>query len=90
MASIWVLKPEELYVAVDKKRRHDRTSFRKIAKDLGISSSTITRLGHGRCPDVNSFASIVKWLDAKAEDFFTERQHESVQGYLYPFQKAKR
>lgn len=69
----WAIDPESLYVAIDKKRRESRISLRKAADLIGISASSLTRIGQGHRPDVDGFASIVKWLEIPSENFFRQR-----------------
>lgn len=60
---------QALYAALDGKRQARRLSWRDVAQELGISPSTFTRLAQQRRPDVDTFASLVKWLAVPAESF---------------------
>jgi transcriptional regulator with XRE-family HTH domain len=46
-------------------------SWRQVAREAGISPSTLTRLGNGYRPDVDAFAKLVLWLGVPADRFFT-------------------
>lgn len=59
-----------LYAALDTLRESKGLSWREIAEEIGVSASTLTRLGQGANPDINSFAKMVNWLGATANDFF--------------------
>jgi transcriptional regulator with XRE-family HTH domain len=66
-----------LYAALDAKRKAgDSTSWREIARELGISPSTFTRLAQGRRPDVDTFATLLQWLGMPAEQFLRTEDSE--------------
>jgi transcriptional regulator with XRE-family HTH domain len=59
-----------LHAALDRERRQrGELSWRQIAQQSGVSPSTLSRLGQGHRPDVDSFASLLHWLGLPAEDF---------------------
>lgn len=58
-----------LYAALDLAREDRGWSWRQLARDLGLSPSTMSRLANGHKPDVDAFAAIVAWLNADANDF---------------------
>jgi transcriptional regulator with XRE-family HTH domain len=60
---------EALYAALDSKRRAARTSWRDIARELDITPSTFSRMAHGKRPDVDTFATLLRWLEMPAEPF---------------------
>jgi transcriptional regulator with XRE-family HTH domain len=59
-----------LYSALDAERRARDISWRQLAKEVGVSPSTLTRLANGHRPDVDAFAALVHWLGVPAERFF--------------------
>jgi len=59
-----------LYGALDAERRSRNLSWRQLAKEAGVSPSTLSRLGNGYRPDVDAFAKLVQWLKVPAEGFF--------------------
>jgi transcriptional regulator with XRE-family HTH domain len=63
------LDVEALRGALDEKRRSRQLSWRQVAKQSGVSPSTLTRLAQGKRPDVDGFAALVSWLGVSA-DFF--------------------
>lgn len=65
---------QALYAALDGKRQSKRLSWREVAQELGISPSTFTRLAQQRRPDVDTFASLVKWVGIPAESFMRSTQ----------------
>ena len=64
---------EALYAALDSKRKGARTSWRDVARALDISPSTFSRMAHGRRPDVDTFATLLRWLDMPAEPFMRSK-----------------
>lgn len=62
---------EALYAALDAKRTTaGQSSWRAVARELGITPSTFTRLAQGRRPDVDTFATLLQWLNMPADAFF--------------------
>jgi transcriptional regulator with XRE-family HTH domain len=60
---------EALYAALDRKRQTVGWSWREMARGLGISPSTLTRMAQGRRPDVDTFATLLRWLGMPADAF---------------------
>ena len=58
-----------LYAAVDQKRQAKNLSWRGLAADLKITPSTFTRMAQGLKPDVDTFASLVRWLGMSQDEF---------------------
>lgn len=60
-----------LHAALDEARRARDLSWRQLAFTIGLSPSTLARLGNGYRPDVDGFATLVSWLNLPAETFMT-------------------
>ena len=58
-----------LYAALDQKRQVGGMSWRDLAGELGLSPSTFTRMAQGHRPDVDTFATLIRWLGMPAEPF---------------------
>ena len=58
---------EALYAALDQKRQAEDLSWRELARKLRISPSTFTRLAQRRRPDIDTFATLIKWLGMHAD-----------------------
>jgi transcriptional regulator with XRE-family HTH domain len=69
-----------LYAALDAKRQKEGLSWRELAGDLKISPSTLTRMAQGRRPDVDAFATLLRWLGMSADAFMrsTKKVNEEV------------
>lgn len=66
---------EALVAALDAERQARGLSWRQLAKEAGISPSTLTRMQQGKSPDVNSFPALTTWLGIPAERFYVEQPH---------------
>ncbi|MBJ8342974.1 helix-turn-helix transcriptional regulator [Antrihabitans sp. YC3-6] len=55
---------------MDAARSQAGLSWRQVAKELGVSASTISRMAQGLRPDVTAFAAMTTWLRMPAEDFY--------------------
>lgn len=60
--SRWRLDTVTLYGALDVVRCHKGISWRDLAGEVGLSPSTLTRLGQGTCPDADALVSLLAWL----------------------------
>jgi transcriptional regulator with XRE-family HTH domain len=64
-----------LYAALDAEREARGISWRQLAKDVGISPSTLSRLANGHRPDVDVFASLTSWLGVPAETYLVSEMN---------------
>jgi len=69
---------EALVAALDAERQARGLSWRQLAKQAGVSPSTLTRMQQGKSPDVNTFPRLTTWLDIPAERFYVEQPHPSA------------
>src|SRR5581483_3723772 len=60
---------DALYASLDAQRKARDLSWRQVAKEAGVSASTLTRMAQGRRPDVDGFAALVAWLGLSADQF---------------------
>ncbi|WP_410580166.1 helix-turn-helix domain-containing protein [Amycolatopsis sp. lyj-108] len=58
-----------LHTALDATRDAKGLSWRQLAKEIGVSPSTMSRLANDLKPDVNAFAAMVTWLGVSADTF---------------------
>ncbi len=65
------LDVEALYAALDARRKSKKLSWRDLAKEAGVSPSTLTRMAQGKRPDVDGFAALVRWLGVSADQYLT-------------------
>lgn len=72
------LDVEALYSALDAERRARGISWRQLAKEVGISPSTLSRLANGYRPDVDAFAALTAWLGTSAESYLVSEVAEGA------------
>jgi len=52
---------QAFYRAMDAERLSRDLNWKQVAKQSGVSASTLTRLAQGRKPDVDSMSALVSW-----------------------------
>ena len=67
-----------LHAALDKARESRGLSWRQLAKEIGVSASTISRMSNNLKPDVTAFAAMTTWLGMPAESFYVGSGHSST------------
>jgi transcriptional regulator with XRE-family HTH domain len=67
--SYWQLDVPRLVQTAHAVRETQGLSQRALARKLGLSSSTITRLNYGQRPDADTLLALCKWLNADLRDF---------------------
>ena len=60
---------DAFYAALDSAREARGLTWKQLASEAGVSASTLTRIGQGRRPDVDSFAALVVWAGLPTEGF---------------------
>ena len=88
------LDTEALYAALDAQRTARELSWRQLAKEVGVSPSTMTRLANGQRPDVDAFAGLVHWLGQPADAFLVTddqapREEPDLVAQLAPLLRAR-
>jgi transcriptional regulator with XRE-family HTH domain len=58
-----------LYTALDRERAARKLSWRTLAKEVGISPSTLSRMANGHRPDVDAFAALTTWMGTSPRDY---------------------
>jgi transcriptional regulator with XRE-family HTH domain len=66
-----LLDLEALVGALDSERKARGVSWRQLAKEAGVSPSTLTRMQQGKPPDRNTFTALTNWLGIPAERFYS-------------------
>lgn len=67
-----------LHAALDKARESRGLSWRQLAREIGVSASTISRMSNNLKPDVTAFAAMTTWLHMPAESFYVGSGHSST------------
>ena len=86
---------EALVAALDRERQSKGISWRQLAKDAGVSPSTLTRMQQGKSPDVNTFSALTQWLNIPAERFYAEQpnrqaRHDDPMAVMSTLLRSKR
>lgn len=63
-----------LYAALDAVRESRNLSWRQLAREVGVSPSTFSRLANRLKPDVDAFVAMVRWLRVPAERFMIDEE----------------
>ena len=58
------------FAALDAARVSRGLHWKTVASEAGVSASTLTRMGQGRRPDVDSFAALASWAGLDPDAFF--------------------
>jgi len=62
---------EAFYKVLDAEREAQKLSWRQVAREAGVASSTIfTRLSQGSLPDGENLLAILRWLRLDVNTFF--------------------
>jgi hypothetical protein len=61
---------KRLYDAADRKRHEQGKSWRQVARDLDLGLARFSWIADGGSISVETFATILAWLDADAKQFF--------------------
>jgi transcriptional regulator with XRE-family HTH domain len=67
---------EGFYAALDSQRQARKITWKTVAKESGVSASTLTRIAQGRRPDVDSMAALLDWSGLKADDFIRRSDND--------------
>ena len=70
---------EGFFSALDAARVSRGLLWKNVAAEAGVSASTLTRIGQGRRPDVDSFAALAGWAGLDPDDFFVRAADGSGQ-----------
>jgi transcriptional regulator with XRE-family HTH domain len=84
-----------LYAALDAVRESQGLSWRQLAREVGVSPSTFSRLANRQKPDVDAFVAMVRWLKVPAERFMIDdeepgREEPELMAELAPLLRARR
>jgi transcriptional regulator with XRE-family HTH domain len=85
-----------LYAALDAVREHLGLSWRRLAREVGVSPSTFSRLANQQKPDVDAFVAMVRWLKVPAERFMVDeddappREEPELMAELAPLLRARK
>ena len=64
---------EKFGQAIEERQLGGDLSLRDMAKEIGVSASSLSRIKKGNEPDINSLILILDWLKLKLETFITKQ-----------------
>lgn len=70
---------EAFFAALDAERISRKMHWKAVAAEAGVSASTLTRIGQGRRPDVDSFAALTAWAGLASGDFIRRATEDQDQ-----------
>jgi transcriptional regulator with XRE-family HTH domain len=73
---------DAFYEVLDAERSERKITWKDVAAQAGVSASTLTRLGQGRRPDVDSFARLVAWGGFTADQFVQPPRNAQAGGFI--------
>jgi len=65
------------HAALDAERQVRGLSWRQLGAEAGVAPSTLTRMGHGRHPDVDGLSALLAWANLPAELFIRASRRAS-------------
>lgn len=64
-----MIDTDRLYAVLEARITDENLSWRQAALQIGVSPSLLSRLKYGQRPDLDGYASIVRWLRMSADEF---------------------
>ncbi|MCP4360699.1 MAG: helix-turn-helix transcriptional regulator [Chloroflexi bacterium] len=61
---------EGFYAALDAHRKSKDLTWKKVAEHAAVSASTLTRMGQGKRPDIDSLAALASWSGIDVSNFY--------------------
>lgn len=68
---------EGFYASLDAFRRDKGITWKKVAESSKVSASTLTRMGQGKRPDVDSLAALAAWSGIDVSKFYRTEKPKS-------------
>ena len=68
---------EGFYAALDAARVAKGLNWKQVAKEAGVSASTLTRMAQGRRPDVDTLAALINWSGLDRNAFVHTRKAQA-------------
>ena len=65
---------EAFFAALDTERLSRRITWKQVAAESKVPASTLSRMSHGKRPDVDSLAKLLSWSRLKAESFIDDKK----------------
>jgi len=66
------------YAALDSERESRGKTWKQVAKEAKVSASTLTRMGQGKRPDVDSLAALAAWSRLDVDQFVLGKESDKL------------
>ncbi|GGD11374.1 helix-turn-helix domain-containing protein [Hyunsoonleella pacifica] len=63
------------------KSKRGKTGLRKLADEINISASTLSRIEQGNLPDIDTYLKICNWLEVSSEYFVLGRENSDIDSH---------
>ncbi len=84
MANKSLININELGRAMQRRRQQQGVSLRDLARETGISASTLSRIENGAGkPDADNIARLARWLEVPLERVMTVRDQADPEPVIY-------
>jgi len=70
---------EGFYAALDAHRASLGITWKKLADKASVSPSTLTRMGQGKRPDVDTLAALASWSGIDVQKFYLRERNNTPQ-----------
>lgn len=67
------------YAALNAQRQARNLNWKKVAAEAKVSASTLTRMGQGKRPDVDSLAALCAWSGLDSDDYIRSEELPDAQ-----------
>ena len=67
-----------LYAVLNTQREARKVSWKEIARQTGVSQSTLSRLGNGKGLDIDSLMNLLAWCQIDVRDFLQPPLNEAI------------
>ena len=67
---------QAFYAALDTQRAAQRKSWKQVAHEARVSASTLTRMGQGKRPDLDTLGALASWSGLNVDDFVVGKRVE--------------
>jgi transcriptional regulator with XRE-family HTH domain len=61
------------FAALDGERMARKLNWKTMAREAGVSASTLTRMAQGKRPDVDTFSALCRWAGLDADAYMRPR-----------------
>ena len=71
-----VFDSDAFYRALDAERAARGLTWKDVSREAHVSASSLTRMGQGKRPDVDTLAALCSWSGLKLDDFISRESRK--------------